>query len=124
MNLHGIASQAIGAVNPQVPGVVAESLGYTTDDTGNQVPSYRLHLGVRMQVQALDAKALAHLDSLNIQGVVKRIWLNGDWQGIVRGKGKGGDLIILGGITYLIVHVFETWPDWSSVGVTLQLDNR
>lgn len=40
MNLHGVVSGAIGAVNPFVPGTIQISTGYSTSASGKRVPSY------------------------------------------------------------------------------------
>lgn len=121
MNLHNIVSGAIGAINPFQAANVQYSNGYTTAADGSQVPSYIEVDNVQVQVQALTAKELQHLASLNIQGVMKALYLNGNSQGVVRPLGQGGDLFTLVSGTWLVTTVLETWDTgWCKVAVTLQ----
>lgn len=122
MNLHGIVSGAIGAVNPHTPGVVLKaSAGYTTATSGKRTPLYDTFPGLVAQVQQLTTKDLRQLESLNIQGSQRAIYLYGVVQAIVRVAQKGGDLLILpDGTTWLTTAVLEQWPDWCKVAVTLQ----
>lgn len=121
MNLHAIANGAISAVNPNITNAsVKYSNGYTIAPGGKQVPAYTLVTGVTIQVQALTGKEIKQIEGLNIQGVVRAIYLYGDTQGAVRPLSKGGDLILFNGLIFLVVQVLETWADWSKVAVTLQ----
>jgi hypothetical protein len=120
MNLHGIVSGAIGAVNPFITATLQMSDGYTTAADGTPTPAYTTSTA-QIQVQALSASDIRHLDQMNITGVMRKVWLYGDWQSVVRPLGKGGDLLTFNGQTWLVTQVLETWPDWSSVAVTLQM---
>jgi hypothetical protein len=124
MNLNALVSGIIGAVNPDIIGTVKASTGgYTTAGDGTRTPLYRTSTGVRMQVQALDGKELAQVDSLNIEGEKRGVWLDGNLLGVVAAKEKGGDLLIFGGSTWLVIKVFETWATgWCHVAVALQKD--
>lgn len=122
MNLHGVAANAISAVNPMETATIQVSTGYTTADDGTRVPTYLPAQQVSCQVQALQFSDLTQLDGLNIQGIKRKIYLNGRWDGLVRIDRKGGDLIKMqSGDVYLIVLVLEYWPDWSSLAAVLQL---
>lgn len=103
MNLHGIVSGAIGSVNPHVPVSVRVSTGYTVDeDQGyKQVPDYAAAQVVQGQVQALTADEIKHIDSLNIQGTKRAIYLYGRIDGLVRVENKGGDLITVPGASFV-----------------------
>jgi hypothetical protein len=120
MNLHQIASSAIGAVNPFITGTVTPAAAYTTGADFVQVPGYGTPITAQMQVQALSTRDLQHMDSLNIQGNFRKVWLNGNWNGVIRPEGKGGDLVTFLGQNWLVVSVLEQWPDWTSVAVALQ----
>lgn len=128
MNLHGIVAGAIGTVNPLITAQILASNGYDTEADGSQVPKYLPAQDVQIQVQALQYNDIAQLDGLNIQGERRAVYLYGDWNGIVREDQKGGDLLLFpaqkGGPpkTWLVVFVFENWPDWTKVAVTLQDD--
>lgn len=120
MNLHRIVSGAIGAINPFAPGVIRISTGYTTSGSGGQTPTYT-DTGVSVQLQALGYKDLQQIDGLNIQGVVKAAYVNGNFNGVNRPKRQGGDLLVVGGDTWLIVQPLEEWPDWCKFVVCLQV---
>lgn len=126
INLHAAVRSAIQAVNTDVLGTWRKALpGYTMAPGAKRVPSYQDIPGTPMQVQALDAKEVQHLDSLNIVGVMRGFWIAGDVQAGNRSKGVGGDLLVLpSGDTYLVVHVFETWDGsgWCHVAGALQMD--
>ncbi|WP_176048152.1 hypothetical protein [Burkholderia sp. BCC1644] len=129
MNLHGIVSGVIGTVNPFVPVTLQQSAGYTTAADGSRTPTYSVS-PQSVQVQALSAKEIQHLDGLNIQGVMRKAYLNGDWRGVYRATNQGGDLMqfaaaagvpaSLQGTTWKVVQVFETWPDWCALAIQLQ----
>jgi hypothetical protein len=122
MNLHGIVSGAIGAINPNITNATVNySNGYTIAAGGKQIPAYTTVTGVKIQVQALTGKEILQTQGLNLQGVVRAIYLYGDTQGAVRVSSKGGDLILFNGQTWLTATVLETWPDWSKVAATLQV---
>lgn len=121
LNLHKIVTGAISAVNPPVLGNVAVSAGYSIAADGTQIPAYTFATAYPMQVQPLSGKDLRQLDSLNIQGVDRAVYLNGNIQGAVRPLGKGGDLLQFDDQVWLVTVVLETWrTGWCKVGVTLQ----
>ena len=125
MNLHSIASQAISAVNPMLTVTTKLSSGYTTSGDGSQVPTYTTGSATG-QVQSLSASDLKKLEGMNIQNVEQKVYLNGNFEGAFRQLGLGGDLLTFnygthGAQTYLVTAVLERWPDWSCVGVTMQV---
>ena len=122
MNLHGVVSGAISAINPMQTAVLKVSTGSTLSPTGpgRPVPSYAAPVTLQAQVQDLSQRDLMHLESLNVQGSQKVIYLNGQVSGLSRPANKGGDLITLGADTWLTTAVLEQWPDWAKVAVTLQ----
>ncbi len=121
MNLHGLASAAVGVVNPLVPLVIQVSTGNTIGGDGTPTPTYAAAVTLPGQVQPLTFKDLRQLEGLNIQGSLKAIYINGHINGIVRPKNQGGDLITdPDGNIWLVTQVFEFWPDWCKVAVTLQ----
>lgn len=121
MNLHGIVRRAITTVNPDVPGVMMVSLGtYTTDAAGHRVPAYS-EQDVTVQLQPLSYTDLMKIDGLNLQGIKKKAYVNGNFEGVNRPSQKGGDKLIVSGETWLITQPLEEWPDWCSFVVTLQV---
>jgi len=125
LNLHSIVRGAIQSVNDDIPATLRRSTGYTTGPNGKQVPAYTDTTG-NVQVQALGPTDLKHMNDLNIQGVLRKVYMYGDWGGPIRADATGGDLLKFprtrGGAieTWKIATVFETWPDWCAVGVVLQ----
>lgn len=115
MNLHAVASGAIGAVNPNVTGTITPSTGYTVVNFV-QTPAYGTPVTALMQVQALTSRDLQQIESLNIQGNLRKVFLNGQWNGINRPQVKGGDLLSVLGATWKIFQVNQ-WPDWSELFV-------
>lgn len=128
MNLHGIVRGAITTVNPDVMCPYYKSTGFTQDAAFKQIPSYAAPVSVPCQIQALSARELAHEAFVNIQGLKRGVYMYGNTQGLDRSMVKGGDLLRFAQPgtnvvqTWLVVVVFETWPDWSKVGVVLQID--
>lgn len=126
MNLHAAVRGAVTTVNPDIQATWQQSTGYSTDGGGKRTPGYA-NSTIPIQVQALTAQDLTHLDYLNIQGVMRAVYAYGNIQGVVRPNLKGGDLLTFaqpGGVPqiWLVVAVLETWPDWCKVAVCLQND--
>lgn len=123
MDLHSIASGAIGTVNPFIPATIRVSTGYTTSADGTQVPAYKV-VQVSAQVQALTFKDLQQVDGMNLNGTRRAIYLHGEFDGTVRVDKKGGDIITVSrGVNagvWLVAQVLEQFPDWCKVAVTLQ----
>jgi hypothetical protein len=117
MDLHGIVSGAIGAVNPPVAGVLARCTGYSTGADGKVAPAYAAGVAVSVQRQELSYKDLQHVDGLNIQGILCAVYLPGIVQGANRADGTGGDLLTFpdaGGTsrTWRVASVTEQWSNW------------
>lgn len=121
MNLHGIVRNAIGAVNPDIPVTIRSSTGYTTAVDGSQMPCYST-TNTTGQRQALTGGDIMRLNNLNVQGVTEKMYLNGNYEGVFRVLGKGGDLLTFGGQTYLVSAVLERWDSWCCVALTMQVN--
>lgn len=122
MNLHGIVSAAIGAVNPFIPVTIRQSLGATENAAGRTTPSYGPALPAMGQKQPVTGRDIERFQQQNIQGVTCKMYLNGNYEGLFRVLGKGGDLIEFESQTYLVVCVMERWPDWCCLALTMQLN--
>jgi hypothetical protein len=122
MNLRSIANSATRSVNPNVVGSVKQSTGYTTGGDGTRTPTYNVVSPVTFQAQPLSAADLLQLDSLNIQGVTRKVYANMQIKGVERPAGTGGDLLVFGGQTWLASAILEPFDasGWCSVGVTQQ----
>jgi hypothetical protein len=123
MNLHAIVTPAISAINPPILGTVKVSTGATTDAAGKRTPTYTTTANMPLQVQALTAREIEHVDSLNIENVTRSVYFNGFINGLDRAAGQGGDILIFNGITWLVTVVFETWDadGWCKIGITKQV---
>lgn len=119
MNLHQIVRGAITTVNPDVPGVFQVNTGFTTLPGGKRVPSYN-SVDVTVQLQELSSTDLRQVDSVNIQGILRSAYLNGNFNGVNRPEQKGGDILMIGAEKWLTVKVPELWPDWCRVIINLQ----
>lgn len=127
MNLNQIVSGAITSVNPNVLCVLQISVGYNIAADRKQTPNYRTVPNVPVQVQALSYTDLHQMDGLNIQGTRRKVYLNGNIEGVDRQAIKGGDLFIMpdmvgfpGPTTWLVGQVLEHFADWTSLAITLQ----
>lgn len=119
MNLRGIANRATSTINPNVPGVFQVNTGFTTIPGGKRVPSYN-SVNVIVQLQELSSTDLRQVDSVNIQGILRSAYLNGNFNGVNRPEQKGGDILMIGEEKWLVVKVPELWPDWCRVIINLQ----
>ncbi len=127
MDLRGLANGATATVNPNITVTALRSTGYTIGAGAKQVPTYAAAVTGPAQVQALDGNDLRQLDGLNIQGMIKAIYLRGALAGVVRPDGTGGDLVtiaapaplVLRG-TWLVVKVLEGWSDWTKAAIVKQ----
>ncbi len=123
MNLHSAVRGAIRNINPDIAATLRQSTGYVTDAGGKQWPAYADPIASTVQVQAVAGKDLEHTNGLNIQGVLRKVYLYGNWQGVVRADMRGGDLFQFsqvpgGGVQrWKVYTVFETWSDWCAVVV-------
>lgn len=120
MNLHGIVRAAISSINPDISVLWRQSNGYTQDASYKQVPAYIDYPVTVVQLQALSSKDLQHPDLLNVQGVMRALYMNGSAEGVNRAFAKGGDLFTISGQVWKVVTVLETWPDWCKVAINLQ----
>lgn len=112
----------VGAVNPDIPVTIMPSAGSAEDDTGRVIPAYGATISAYGQKQPLTGRDIERFQQQNIQGVTCKMHLNGNYEGLFRVLGKGGDLLQFGGQTYLVASVMERWPDWCCVALTMQLD--
>ena len=126
MDLHSAVSGVITAVNPDTPAKLYKSSGYTNGQNGKQVPIYEPMIRGNIQVQGMSQGALMHANNLNITGILRKVYMKGDWESVVRSTMRGGDKFVFsyGDIidgTWLVTTVLETWPTWCSVIVQLQV---
>ena len=123
MNLRGMANGVTRSINPNIPATLKRSVGYVTDAAGKRIPQFQEFTGT-IQVQPMGTGDLQHAEFLNLQGVLRAVYIHGNWAGVVRGDAKGGDVLIFSEAgenkTWHVVSVVEAWPDWTKVIVCLQ----
>ena len=123
MDLRSLANGVSSIVNPNESVAIWRSMGFTVVGGGKQVPTYAAAVTGFAQIQALDGAELKQMDSLNIQGVLRAIYLRGALAGVIRPAGTGGDLVKRGTNyteTWLVVKILEHWPDWTKAVIQLQ----
>jgi hypothetical protein len=123
-NLHAIAAPFAAIVTGADTAVWRESSGYTTAPGAKRVPAYVDHADTDIRVQALSGDELALVDSLNIQGLKRGVYVSAPVKPIDRASGQGGDLLVFHGATWLVVAELEAWDnsEWCKVAVTKQID--
>lgn len=122
MYIRGVTAPIVGEVNPRILVTIQRSTGYTTAADGTQVPTYTTVANQLAQMQALTAPELTQVDAVSIEGIKQAMYLNGQWNGIVRASGKGGDIVILPDLSeWLIVLILENWPNWTKFALVRQL---
>lgn len=123
MDLHGIVSGAIDAVNPRVWMTIQVSAGSVQSPSGDgtRIPVYRRAVRRLGQVQPMSNKDLRQVEGLNLQGNPQSIYFAGRVDGLSRAENKGGDVITsTDGRVWLVVQPLEQWPDWCKVCVLQQ----
>lgn len=127
MNLHGVVSNVIAAVNPTIRVTWRSNVSYSTNADFSRAPSYVDSL-VPAQIQHMQFDDLKQIEGMGIQGLRRKLYLFGNVNGMVRTLSKGGDLVVFpDGSTWLVAMVLETYGHgvsgqrgWCSVACTLQ----
>ena len=125
LDLFGLTNSAIQSLNVNQSITWVQNTGYTTNAAGKRTPT-TTNVTIAAQIQALSGEALRHAENLNLQGVMRSVYMYGNPQGVERVDSKGGDVLqfaeIPGGnlANWLVTSVVETWPTWAHVIVTLQ----
>jgi hypothetical protein len=111
-------------------GTWRKSIGWTKTADFKRVPDYADTANVEMNVQALSNDDLKQMDALNVQGVMRAVFVHADISAVNRTGEQGGDLLRLPtGLdpndtldTWLVTQVLEPWSgQWTKVAATLQL---
>jgi len=128
INLRGIANAAIQSINPNIPVSISVPNGYTIDpDTLIQIPAYTT-LAAFGNVQALSSDDLKQIDGLNQEGILRAVYLYGNFNGVLRPDNQPTTVLTFStnesGVTkdrsWNVFRVFEAWQTWCKVGVVLQ----
>lgn len=121
MNLRQIANNAITSINPNISAVLKKYAGQTIGPGRKPVPSYLPDQNVTIQLQPLSRGDMQHVDGLNIQGLAKVIYVNGNYFSVQREMEQGGDIFVINGEQWLVVEPVELWPDWCRLIAVLQV---
>src|ERR1700722_15761334 len=93
MHLRRLIRGSINSVNKDKPIVWLRSTGSIYSAGGIATPSYAPAQTVWAQIQPVPTDQLAHLENLNIQGVLRQVYLRNAVASAVRADGTGGDLL-------------------------------
>jgi hypothetical protein len=122
MNLQSIASSSIASVNANRIVNISISNGYSVNPDGTQIPNYLPSYIQKAQVQELSSSDLQHINGLNLSGIIRKVYINGQLNTVIRSRGLGGDKLYFDGFTWLVVHILESYDAWSCVVIKQQLD--
>lgn len=121
MNIFPIVHAAVSAVSPQVPVSIQISTGSTTNADGSRSLSYAAPQTVNASIQALQYNDIVQADSMQIEGVRRKMYVYGEVDGLVRSKNKGGDLVTLpNGSVWKVALIAEAWATWTCAIITLE----
>jgi hypothetical protein len=125
VNVHSIVNRYVGTINPNVRVTLYRSTGATTNADFSRTPKFANPQFVSshawVQSQPVTYSDIQMVEGLNIQGDRRKVWLNGQVEGLVRGLQVGGDFVVYrDGTNWKIALVLESWPDWCSAMLTLQ----
>lgn len=121
MYLRGIANRAIQSVRHDEAVTIRRSTGSTIGAGLKPQPTYAADAPAMAQLQALSGDDLKQLEGLNVQGTLLSCYVDGVIKGVERPSGTGGDLIVRAdGSTWLVVHVFENWGEWTRAAICMQ----
>ncbi len=110
MNLNNIVAPICAVINDWITLAIQPSQGYATNPDGSRTPVYGDTQYIPAQMQALQYNDLVQVSGLNLTGERRAIYINGDYQGVVRSSQEGGDLVTLpDGSVWLLVFQFENW---------------
>lgn len=120
MNLRNISNSLTRNINPNISVIGRRYKGQTMSAGRVPVPEYFPDEVVTAQLQPLSDGDLRHVDGLNVQGVVKALFINGDYYGANRTLQKGGDIFVINDQEWLVIDPIELWPNWGKVIICLQ----
>jgi hypothetical protein len=126
LNLNNIVSGCVAAVNDWVTLQIQPSTGYETNSDGSRVPTYGPVQTILAQMQALTYNDLVQVSGLNLTGERRAVYVNGDFEPVLRAAQAGGDPVTLtsDNSTWLIVFQLEGWVytgGWTKFVMTRQV---
>lgn len=124
MNLRNIANSVTRAVNPNTVITLRAFASYAISGAGKSTPTYATARTLSGQVQALTKKEIEHLDSMNISGCERAVYVNEQLQAYDRLQQTGGDYLYFEGVWWRVDALLEGWTNpavgWSRAALTRQ----
>ena len=112
MNLNNLVAPLVSAVNPRETVTVYPSTGSATAPDGSRTPSYGVGVTIIAQIQAQPTNDLQYTSGIAITGERVIMYMPGQFNGVSRDEGLGGDLVVRAdGSRWLITVVQENWGD-------------
>jgi hypothetical protein len=125
MNLRNIANRATQRINPNLNVQYYAYAGYTVDAAGLSTPTWAAPIPAIMQIQALSAKEIQHLEAMNLSGETRAAYVNQQLNPVDRASQTGGDMLVFQGQLWQVTALFEGWDgpqvNWSKAALTKQL---
>lgn len=124
-DLFGIATGALGGVNPMRSALLRVSTGPITADDYSMTSGYEDHT-VMIDVQAMATSELAQVENISMQNDVRAVYVRGVLHALNRPLQVGGDRLVFDGSEWLVTQVMEEWgaDDWCKILVTRQINAR
>lgn len=132
MNLHAVVRSVIPAINPDIAGFWYVNKGAVIGTDGRQTAAFQPPLSVQLQVQPPSAKDLRFAEFMQLQGLIRTVFMFSDPQGIVRVNQTGNDLLLFPqwagspNDTWLVARPDEGWNvdsgGWTKLFAVLQTD--
>lgn len=132
LNLHAAVRGVIPAINADVTGYWYTSKGAPIGADGRQQPAYNAPVAVQCQVQPPTGRDLKFIDFLQLQGVIRTVFMFSNPQSIVRVNQTGNDLLLFPqwagapNDVWKVATMDELWNvdggGWSKVYAILQTD--
>ena len=126
MNIFGIVSPIVGAVNPRETLTIYSPVGYVTNADGTRTPNTATPVTVLANVQNADYDTLQQNGGINLSSENLVAYLPGDYTGVVRADQKDGSVIVRADSSrWLVISVSENWQfgsGWTRVLMTRQLN--
>jgi hypothetical protein len=132
LNLHAAVRSVIPAINADIAGWWYVNKGASIGTDGRQVATFQVPVSVQLQVQPPSAKDLRFAEFLQLQGVVRTVFMFSNPQGIVRVNQTGNDLLLFPqwagtpNDAWLVAKPDEGWNvdygGWTKLIAVLQTD--
>lgn len=125
--LRGIANNAIQGINRNKPIALRTGTYQINPNTLLQEVVYT-ETQVMGNVQSLSNDDLRQIESLNLEGTIRAVYLYGNVSGVVRASGQGSSVLrfesdiggVVGTWEWNVFKVAEAWDGWCKVFVVLQ----